>query len=110
MLQDKKDTLSARVAILINWLHTPEYAIYTNKESVTNLLKTIDIIRWSLDHTLTLPEWQHFDTELIAAENALLEEDKTVEQKEHDYNEVLAMIEATLRSYLEYINNGTDNQ
>ena len=109
MLLGDQEILSTRVAILINWLHAPEYAIYNNKGSTINLLKTIDIIRWSLDHTLPMSDWQQFNTELLAAEKALLEEDKTEEQKENNYNEVLKMLEATLYSFLAFVNKGANN-
>ena len=103
MLPEKKEELSQRAVILINWLHVPECAIYKGQSSVNELIKTIDIIKWSLSATLTLSEWHHFNLAFIDADSTLLRLEGASEQ-EKVYYEVLATVEGTLRSYIEYIN------
>lgn len=103
----KKNALVRRANKLIEWLKRPEYATYTDENSITHVIQLIDLIVWALEKSLPIEEWRLFRESLMAARNVLVDIVETEQEEIDNYYKAIPMIETTLLSYIQYIQTKT---
>ena len=101
----KRQALTRRANKLIEWLHRPEYAIYVDENSITHLIKLIDLIIWALEYSLPDDEWKYFKHRFYKARSKAVEIVENPEQQKDNYYIAVPAVIDTLRSYSEYISN-----
>lgn len=99
----KQQALTRRAGKLIEWLERPEYAVYTDENSITHLVKLIDLIVWALEKSLPLEQWRPFRQRLMDARNAIVDIVETENEEKENFYRAIPMLITTLQDYSDYI-------
>ena len=101
--QQKREALTRRANKLIEWLQRPQYAIYKGSESITNLIKVIDLIIWALERSVVEYEWKLFEHDFLECRGLVQDIFETEEAEQVAFDEALKMTIVTLRRYHDFI-------
>ena len=102
-LEAKREALTRRADKLIGWLGRPDYTTYDGDESVTHLIKTLDLIVWALEKSLPVYNWRHYKVRFADARGLLTEITEIDDQRKKNFNSCIEMTIATLRSYIDFV-------